>query len=117
MGDFVEKIGYVKNYKLNIHTAQLPYLVVTLTDDENGTVAPVEFNLFRNVDSDAVNKSGRSYLAVSYSNIIQAIIATVKEALIHRKKVRIEYISPPERSSQPEWIAGKNIITSIQIDK
>lgn len=117
------KNGYVKSYKIDIisnhSTDKRPFLVVTLTDDENGTVAPEEFVIFRNISS-LVNKSGTDYWAVSYSNLIQAIIATVKEAFIHREKVIIEYIAHRAwigMRPEPEWMVGKKKILSIQIYK
>ena len=123
IGDYMaieSKNGYVKSYKIDIITIPLtdrrPFLVVTLTDDENGTSTPEEFVIFRNVSGQFVNKSGTSYWAVSYSNLIQAIIATVKEAFIHREKVIIEYLVIPPRGP-PEWMVGKKRILSIQIFK
>ena len=125
MGDYMtiqSKNGYVKSYKIDIisdHSTQhRPFLVVTLTDDKNGNENPEEFILFRNINSNVVNRSGTVYWAVSYSNLIQAIIATVKEAFIHREKVIIEYHAYPSGGSGAnEWSAGKKRIMSIQIYK
>ena len=129
MGDYMaieSKPGYVKSYKINIiigsNVMETPIFVVTLTDDKNGNVNPEEFTIFRYAYSDSVNKDGTSYWAVSYSNVLQAIIATVKEAFIHREKVIIEYfpVGPHDPSAItliPEYIADKNLIRSIQIYK
>ena len=133
IGDYMaidSKDGYVKSYKINriisSNVMEIPIFVVTLTDNENGTNEngtdnPEEFIIFRNNFSESVNKSGTFYWAVSYSNVLQAIIATVKEAFIHREKVIIEYfVTLPHdfsRANIPVWRADKNLIRSIQIYK
>lgn len=131
-GDFMpiemeSKTGYVKSYKIDIiwdpENQLRPFFVVTLTDDELGTEPPEEFIIIRDRSNEGVNEISDSsrYYAVSYSNLIQAIIATVKEAFIHREKVIIEYGTYVDISHAPgdmlEWRVGKNFIQSIQIFK
>ena len=124
MGDYMaikSRTGYVKSYKIDIiadpaiiaGNQKRPFLVVTLTDNKNGNDNPEEFVIFRNVNSNFVNKSGTDYWAVSYSNLIQAIIATVKEAFIHRERVIIEYFVSTARDADPD----EKRIMSIQINK
>ncbi len=122
--EVVKKPGYVKSYKLELHTKPVPFteegvfFSVVVTDDEAGA-NPETYILEQPINSDVVDLSPSGDLwAISYGNVNQGIIATLKDALLHGKKVTVHAIqglrnpfSPPDPAVNPTV----NRLTTVEI--
>jgi hypothetical protein len=109
IGDPINKTGYVRSYQLFIEEDPKPvskrvYFTVTISDQPNRNSNIVVFKLLRNKSSSIDELSTGKYLAVSYSAVHTAVIATIKDALIHQKKVTVKGIvypvNPPRNLQQ-----------------
>lgn len=95
----ITKTGYVKSYKLELHTDPMlanakVYFSVTITDDSAGNQNPETFIFERNMSSGAVDGNSTGIVwAVSYGNVQQAMIATLKDALLHKKRVIVHAVT------------------------
>lgn len=90
----ISKTGYVRNYRLTI--AETPtsdetkfYFIVNISDQVGRDINIVEFRLCRDRSS-SIDKVGQEYRAVPYSSAHMGVIATLKDALIHKKKVTVD---------------------------
>jgi len=96
----LSQTGFVSELKFELHPlpmrpdAQI-YFRVTVTNDEAGNAGATEWILIRTHSSSIVDMHDGDYWAVSYGNVQQAIIATLKDALIHRNQIDIDGISGP----------------------
>jgi hypothetical protein len=92
----ISKTGYIQSYRLeaNIHVDAHPeFFSVTVADDiagQNPEIFILERIIGSNVDR---NVDGSDVYAVSFGNVEQAMIATIKHALLHQKRVRIDGFS------------------------
>ena len=92
----VEKTGYVQSYKLELHrspksfTEESVFFSVVIADDKMGQQNLETYILERLIISDDVDRDpGGGMWTVSYGNVNQAIIATLKDALLQRKSVTV----------------------------
>lgn len=91
----LSKKGYVYKYRVerNMHpgSGDRWYYYVTITDDPAGT-KPLELRLDRNlvVSATDIAPQGDPWI-ISLGNIDQAMIATLKDALLHGKQVTVYY--------------------------
>jgi hypothetical protein len=124
MADIV-KTGYVQNYKLELHelvtgTTTQAYFSVTVSDDLGGTTNPATFVLQRNIVSKIVDcdTSGNPW-AVSYGNVQQAIIATLKDALLNDKEVTVtgSELPPPEALAEMGLPPGFSRIKTVLLSR
>ena len=93
----VEKTGYVQSYKLELHrtpkshTKEGVFFSVVVTDDQLGQHNPETYILERVIVLDVVDRAPSGGMgAVSYGNVNQAIIATLKDALLQGKRVTVQ---------------------------
>jgi hypothetical protein len=99
-GDIVEKEGYVWTYRLHLerNPAGGPvenrlnaktYFKVIISSDPEKQVNPKEFLLVRDIISENVDYSGSIPFAITWAPVSMAIIASLKDAFIHKKKVKV----------------------------
>jgi len=89
----INQTGFVQSYKLELHEHPMAdpfYFRVVVTDDERGRTNLTEWVLGRSHYSSDVDRHNGEYWAVTYGNVQQAIIATLKQALVSRNQVIVE---------------------------
>lgn len=90
-----EQTGYVRSYSLDLHKRPElpnapPYFTVTITSDKQGTSDATDYFLYRNTESEYIDSWDDKPYAISYGNVQQAMIATLKDALLRRLRVKVK---------------------------
>lgn len=97
-GTTVVKEGYVWKYRIYLlrkPSRRDAYFTVTISDSADHEVNPAEFVMQRDEISEEVDQNAdKKFWAVSFSSISMAIIATLKDAFISKKKVRVYTVYP-----------------------
>lgn len=85
--------GYVWKYSIKLPRTPKDkiYFKFTISSKKNEAKDLLEFELRRKKSEVVDQDEQQKLLAISYSSISMAIIATLKDALISGKKVKVEY--------------------------
>lgn len=83
--------GYIQDFRLVLDAPRTnpDYYELHLTDDSAGTKNSERWFLLRDVSA-SVDSPGGTRMAVSFSNVSQAIIASAKDAMFAQKRVKLE---------------------------
>ncbi len=100
LGQAVSKTGYVLSYVLYLNPKPTlankhVYFTVTISDSPKSAKNEVEFKLIRNRSSSIDDTTGGYQWCVTYGSVEMAMIATIKEALVHGKRITIKGRSVP----------------------
>jgi hypothetical protein len=108
------KTGYVQSYLVDLFAEQAVvadkvYCSIVISDDAQGNIDPETWVLRDCYDSVNINPTDNERWAVTFSNLSQAVIATIKDALLTGRKVlftgRIDSDGgkPPELQTVTIW--------------
>jgi hypothetical protein len=113
------KTGYIQSYKVELNPQPLvhhDYLFVTITDDTSGALNLETWVLIRNIAGSVDNFPSGDNCAVTYANVSQALIATIKDAFQNQNKVLLEGY-PHREGAIHQPVAGKFTLNAVTILK
>ena len=119
------RAGYVLEYQLELHNPMLaaarfpivddsPFFRFTLVDAPDAAANPEEYLLLRTHTAVTMDRvANGDPLTVTYGNVEQAIVATVKDALLHSKKVTVGW-EPEMKGTNP---TGRRIVGFVRLSR
>jgi hypothetical protein len=98
------------------HVWQLepPFFRLTLVDSLDGTMNSEEYILVRKHTAKLVDRNfNGDVLTVGYGNVEQAMVATVKEALVHSKRLTVGW----EDEIRVDTPTGRKILLLVRLSR